>query len=283
MEDILTGEQFTLFSPGITDILSKQPVSLWFNLIGFNGDCWQSFGPIAAYKGFEIVDIFFFATELDRRIESEEDIARSIDKNPVPYMMLLAGSNYPRTVHKQDPLVQAYAEYTVDKMDTVSLKKTFTSEYSHGVYRFTLKRWGEHPHFAQVYYDEKKQSVLLTAATDRGFLALVKAINKLGYGFPEEPDVRVNISMLITAEKILRKKLKANKYEQLFHIDTPPENKEFLDKMNAFMGMILPDMNAGRTPDIEKMAARAGLDVETARDFYNSVADKFGQMDRQRG
>jgi len=88
MEDILTGEQFLLCSPGTSDILRKQPTSLWFNLISFNGACWQSFGPIGAYKSFEPDDIFFFATEFDRRIETEEDIARNIEKNPLPYMAL---------------------------------------------------------------------------------------------------------------------------------------------------------------------------------------------------
>ena len=92
MEDILTGEQFLLCSPGTSDINISQATALWFNLIAFNGACWQTFGPIGAYKSFEPDDIFFFATELDKRIQTEEDIVRNIDKNPLPYMMLLSGS-----------------------------------------------------------------------------------------------------------------------------------------------------------------------------------------------
>ncbi len=282
MEDILTGEKFILFSPGTSDIIKKQKTALWFNLIGFNGYCWQTFGPIVAYKSFQLDDIFFFATELDRRLELEEDIARSLDKNPVPYMMLLSGANFPLTVHKQDQLIQSYAEYPVVQVDTLELKKSFTSEYSNGVYRLSLKRWGSHPHFAQVFYDEKKKIVLLTACTDRGFTKLVDAINQFGYEFDPEPDIRINMSMLITSEKILKKKIKLNAYHNLFQVDTPPQNKEFIDKMNAFMGLILPAINAGHTPDIEKSAARAGIDIETARDFYKTVMDKFGQMDRER-
>jgi hypothetical protein len=34
--------------------------------------------------------------------------------------------------------VQGYAEYSVDKVDTVALKKSFTSEFSHGVYLFHI-------------------------------------------------------------------------------------------------------------------------------------------------
>ncbi len=283
MEDILTGDQFLLFSPGISDTNKSQTTSVWFNLIGFNGFCWQSYGPIGAYKSFEPDDIFFFATELDRKIEAEEDIVKSIDRNPLPYMMLLSGANYPITVHKQDQIIQAYSEYPVDKVDTVALKKSFTSEYSHEVYRFTLKRWGGHPHFAQFYFDENKKIVLLTASTDRGFLALVDAINQFGYRFSEEPDIRVNMSMLITSEKILRKKIRLNKYDDLFHVESSPEEKESLNKVNYFMSLILPDINSGRVPDIEKYAAKADLDIETARNFYNAVTDKLGAMGRRKG
>lgn len=283
MEDILTGEQFLLFSPGTSDINKSQATSVWFNLIGFNGACWQSFGPIGAYKSFEPDDIFFFATELDRRITTEEDIVQNLEKNPLPYMMLLSGANFPITVHKQDQMVQAYAEYSVDKVDTVALKKSFTSEFSNGVYRLSLKRWGEHPHFAQVYYDENKKFVLLSASTDRGFLALVNAINPFGFEFSDEPDIRINLSMLITSEKILKKKIRLNEYDNLFEIESSPKEKETLDSLNVFMSLILPDINAGRTPDIEKLAAKAGVDLETARNFYKTVSDKFGQMDRKRG
>lgn len=278
MEDILTGEQFSLFSPGTTDTIKSQKTSLWFNLISFNGACWQTFGPITAYKSFDTDDLFFFATELNRRIETEEDIIRNIEKNPLPYMMLVSGANFPITMHKQDPLIQVYSEYQVDQVDSLVLKKSFTSEYSHGVYRFTLKRWGIHPHFAQFYFDEKKKIVLLSAFTDRGYLALVNAMNKLGFSLSEEPDIRVNTSMLITSRKILKKEIKLNDYDHLFHIDTPPKDQKVLDNLNAFMRMILPDINAGRKPDIEKLAADAGIDIETARNLVKTLFDKYGKQ-----
>lgn len=278
MEDILTGGQFTLFSPGTSDILRNQPTSLWFNLIGFNGRCWQTFGPIGAYMSFDPDDIFFYATELDRRIGSENEIALNIEKNPVPYMMLLSGANYPITVHKGDQLIQANAEHKVEAVDTVALKKSFTSEFSHGVYRLILKKWGEHPHFAQVYYDEKKKIFLLSAATDRGFKTLAQAINQFGYRFPEEPDIRVNMSMLITSQNILKKEHKLNPYDHLFHVDTPPAKKESMDRLNIFIKLLLPEMNAGLQPDIEKHAAEAGVDIETARDLVKQLLLKFRTM-----
>lgn len=101
MEDIFSEESFLLYSTGISTFLKAGNRQLWFNLIGFNGYCWQSFGPINGYRSFEPDDIFFYATELDPSIENELEVIQNIDNNPVPYMMLLSGSEYPLTFHKK--------------------------------------------------------------------------------------------------------------------------------------------------------------------------------------
>lgn len=82
MHDVFREETFVLHSPGISDILhkGKQPL-LWFNMVGFNGQCWQSYGPITYFSGFEPDDIFFFATELNPLIKSEEDLLEDLEKS----------------------------------------------------------------------------------------------------------------------------------------------------------------------------------------------------------
>jgi hypothetical protein len=281
MEDVFSGELFTLFSPGVSDLSQKVRPILWFNLIGFNGSCWQSFGPIGAYKSFEPDDIFFFATELRPDIEDETEIMEDVENNPIPYMMLLSGANYPLTFHKKEQFVHVMAEFDLDEINTKELKKSFKTEFNNGVYRFTLNDWGEHPHFANAYYDEQKKIILLSTMTDRGFQELVTAINKYGYDFPDGPFLRVNTSMLVTAKDILKKKeLTLNEYDQLFHIESPPEDKELIATLNAFMQLVLPDINAGRKPDIESMAIKAGVDIETARDMVSQIMGKFDDMDK---
>ena len=63
MEDVFSNEEYLLYSPGITKTRESQSALLWSNLIAYNGTCYQSFGPIGAYKSFAPDDIFFFATE----------------------------------------------------------------------------------------------------------------------------------------------------------------------------------------------------------------------------
>lgn len=150
MEDVFSEEEFLLYSPGITKTLESQSATLWFNLIGFNGACWQSYGPIGAYKSFEPDDIFFFATELKPEIEDEQELLENIENKPIPYMMLLVGANFPMTFNKEDQLVMLIAEYDLDEINTKEFTKTFKSEYNKGVYRLTLNYWSEMPHFSPV-------------------------------------------------------------------------------------------------------------------------------------
>lgn len=274
MEDVFSDEEFLLYSPGITKTLESQSVALWSNLIGFNGACWQSYGPIGAYKSFEPDDIFFFATELKPDIENEERLLENIESNPIPYMMLLVGANFPMTFNKEDQLVMLISEYDLDEINTKGLTKTLKSEYNKGVYRLTLKNWSDMPHFAQAYFDEKKKILLLSSMTDRGFEALAESLNEYGYSFSTDPFIRVNPSMITTASDILKKKIRLNEYDHLFEIESSSENKESVDKINKLLKLALPDINAGRKPNIEELARKAGVDIETAKDIIKQIMDK---------
>jgi len=203
--------------------------------------------------------IFYFASELDN-IDSEEDLLESLGNNPIPYMILLSGANYPQTYHKKDQIIQAFSEYDLEDLDTKNLTARFISEYNNGVFKLSLKKWDTMPHFACAFFDENKKIILLNATTDRGFRALVKNLNEFGFDFDSEPSQRLNISMMTTASGILKKKLILNEYEHLFTTSTSPESQENIDKINKFIGLILPDMNAGRNQDIEAFALQSGLD-----------------------
>lgn len=275
MEDVFDGEEFLLYSPGITTTLASQSVILWFNLIGFNGSCFQSYGPIGAYKSFEPDDIFFFATELNPDIADEDDLLSDIENNPVPYMMLISGANYPLVAHKNDQIVHVLAEYDMENMDTGNMKDSFITEYNKGVYRLSLKKWNEHPHFSQAYFDESSKSITLSSMTDKGFKALVNGLNKFGYDFSFDPYVRVNLTMLRTASDILKRDIDLLKYEKLFSKRSTPEEKEKLDKLNLLLEYLIPDINAGREPDVASLAAKAGVDIEIAKDLVTQVMKKY--------
>ena len=65
-----------------------------------------------------------------------------------------------------------------------------------------------------------------------------------------------------------------NEYEDLFHIESSEETKKAVADLNTFVALVLPDINAGRTPDIEASAKKAGVDIETARDVVKMLMGK---------
>jgi hypothetical protein len=275
MEDVYSNEEYLLYSPGITKTLEYQSALLWSNLIANNGYCYQSFGPIGAYKSFEPGDIFFFATELNAGISEPEELLTNLEYDPLPYMMLVTGANIPLIYNKEDQIVNVMAEYDLDTINTNDLTKSFKSEYNEGVYRLSLNNWSDPPHFSQAYFDENQKIILLTSMTDRGFRALSEGLNKYGFDFSIDPFLRVNLSMLTTAADILKRKIRLNEYEDLFSKETSQPVKGNLDKLNALLKLLLPDINAGREPDIESLAAKAGVDIETARDLIAQMRGKF--------
>jgi GH24 family phage-related lysozyme (muramidase) len=189
-------------------------------------------------------------------------------------MMLLSGSAYPLTVHKNDPIMQVTAVYDIESFSTKGIEKDFTIEYANNVYKLSLKRWSGHPHFSAAYYDENRKMLCLYSMTDRGFKALIERLNSFGYDLYPDPDIRITMAMGITATKVLKREIQLNEYDSLFKKDQPIADKEAIEKLNSFLAMVLPDINAGRKPDIKSIARKAGIDEEMASTILKEVMDK---------
>jgi hypothetical protein len=114
--------------------------------------------------------------------------------------------------------------------------------------------------------------------TDRGFTALVEAFNTFGHDFPAEPYLRVNMTMVTTASEVLKRKVVLNEYHDLFQEKTDPLKEKVLEDINAFIALVLPDINAGITPDIEEAARKAGIDPGNAHRVMESVMGSLDSM-----
>jgi hypothetical protein len=278
MEDVFSGDSYLLYSRSVTQILKEQSALLWFTLIGFNGSCWQTFGPLNAYQSFDQDDIFFFATELNPRIDSEEDLLQDVEKNPIPYMLLLTGARMPVTANKNDELLILSSEHPMETLDTSGLKDDFKIEYNSGVFRFSLKGWDEPPHLAAAYFDEEESQITITSMTERSFVAFIKKLNEYGFGFSDDAQIRIHPSMLIAIEDILKRKLTFNSYEKLFTPETSPAANAEIEKLNILLQSAISSINAGETPDIEALAKKAGVAPEVAKQIVTDTVARIDAM-----
>lgn len=278
MRDILTGEKFLLYSPGIADIEEEQgSMGLYFILIGFNGHCWQSYGLNSYFRGIQPFDILYFAKQLQPGLRFADEIPNLIAENPLPFMMLWVGAELPLTFHKEDLVVMASSHRKLKEIDMEQFSQDFMIKQKPPVYQFSLKEWDGFPHYCKCYFDEERKLLSLNAMTDRGYDRLRKAINKLGYRFPKEPENRVTMAMYLTAKEVLGREIEINPYEKLFTEKPAPSDAAELDKINNFLKRLMDSINLRTDYDLRELALSTGIELETAKDLEKQIREKLGR------
>jgi len=272
MTDVLSNDNFLLYSPGVTDILEKNgSIQMFFYLLGFNGHCYQTYGPHTYLKGIIPSDLLFFARELNPEIVFMNEIPDLIDRDPLPWLMLFRGAEIPLSVHKNDFLLLNSSEYHEENFEPDKYEQFFKIERKYPLYKLSLKHWNKFPHFAASYYHKKKNRLILSSLTNRGYSKLIEAFNKMGYNLPVNPENRVTLTMLSLVKDILGIDIQLNPYEKSFSKPVNQEHSEELEKINIFLRSFMEAHNAGKAIDIEKLAAKAGIDPETAQSVANEA------------
>ncbi|MCC6752717.1 MAG: hypothetical protein IT266_01900 [Saprospiraceae bacterium] len=274
MQDVMTGERYLLYSPGMKATEAEFQPRMWFILISFNGQCWQTYGLIIPFRVFTADDIIFFASELNAFAVNEDLVTKEVEHNPYPFFMLLSAAVSPAVVSRGHLILHLQATDVVKQLPAEKLNKQFSSKRRNDVFRFTHVKMGEFPHYAIAYYNQHNGDLRRTALTEAGFLELTKALKRAGCDLSEEPDVAVSLVMLSTAETILNKKITLNPYEGLFRENEGEGISEESGKLNHFMELAASFYNNKKDPDINKLAAEAGIDKKTAWRIWEQVTGK---------
>jgi len=259
MEDEFRGETFLLYSPGVATILKTNAVGLWLNLIGFNGQCWQSYGPIGHYQSFGFDDIFFFGSELNPDIESDEDLVEDVERNPISYLMLMSGATLPVIENGGQRIIFLKSHIHLPSLDTDKLTPHFSLLKEGSIRKLEVKELDGFPHFARAYYNIETKELELNAMTERGYNLLVDRLKKRSIPVPDHFDMRVNPTMFTTAGDILNKNLVFDEHEHLFARETSPDDQKRVDKMNNLLELMTPSINANMKPDYTMLSKKTGL------------------------
>lgn len=283
MVDVLTNEEFLLYSPGLEDNLKQQgPMQMFFYLIGFNGECWQTYGPHAYFRGLIPSDLLFYAKQIDPDIVFMNQIPALIDRDPLPWALLLKSGEVPLTFHKDDMVIMNTSEYQEENFEPDIYEDAFKIEKKYPLYQMSLKRWNCFPHFAAAYYHKKKKRLILFAMTDRGYLKLIEAFKQKGYDLPGNPENRVTLAMHHTAQEILGREILLNPYEKSFMEPVNQKDSAQLEKVNKFIKLLMDAHNSGSTIDIEGFADASGVNSDNAHQIAQQVMKTIDKMPKKR-
>lgn len=151
------------------------------------------------------------------------------------------------------------------------------------LYKMSLKRWDRFPHFAACFYQKKKNRLILSALTDRGYAKLNEAFGKMGYELPENAGNRVTLAMLHTVKQVLGRDIQLNPYEKSFSEPPKQQHSEELEKIKTFLRFLMDAHIEGKEIDIEGFATMAGIDSENAHNNAEQAMKTLDKMPRGKG
>ncbi len=281
MRDVFTDEAFLLYSNSVTLYIEEhEHVQTFFLLRSFNGSCWQTFGPVQFFLGLTYDDFFYFAKLIDPHIDFPEMVYDVVERDPAPFIALVAGAMFPFTIHKNEPIEICSSEYHLKGFRPEQYASKFKIKEKLPITRLTLKRFGHFPHFATCYFHNAHSKLYISTQTFRSFQRIIKALNENGLDLADTPDNRCSLPMFELAQQVLKRHIILNPYEKLFNSkekEAPPEAKENMQKLNAFMELFVPIFNSGGDMDVAKLAQQAGLDQGVAEELVASFLKKMGK------
>lgn len=277
VRDEILGDELLVYSPGIQkDCENGHEGSLFFLLVGFNGECWQTYGLIAAFRSFDVDDVYLYGTEVFGYVEDDQSFMNSVYENPFPYFMLILGQELPIVVGGEHVLKHHVGTCKVPSITTQNLENHFKIQWNKGIYQFTLTPWSRTPHYAAAYYVERDQLLYCYALTGAGYGALVSKLIHCGVPVAPSEEYSVSLNIVRTMESILKRKLVVNPYERNF---PDPNGSKLSDteraQVNAFLALLLPVFNSGQQPNLLELSQQSGVDLETAQEIYQNLVEKF--------
>ncbi|PZX59376.1 hypothetical protein LV84_01407 [Algoriphagus ratkowskyi] len=274
--DIFTGEEFLLFSPGVSLTLIDSEVATFGGLISSDGSCYQTFGPLTGFRSFQADDIFFYGGELDPLVESIDNLLALIQKDLFSFLLLSVFSAIPMVKHERHEILHVISGIEFTDFDMLLWEKDFRVEYSDEVFKMSLKELDGFPHFCCVYWSEAKEELTLSAMTDFGYDALLNSLKKLGIQVPSEPDIRLHLSMQTAIEDILGNQVDLLPYEKLFQSGSDENVKSpEMDALNDFLNLLVPAVNSKKEVDLDLMISETGADPQAARAIYKDLMKKL--------
>lgn len=286
----------------------REGKGLLFSLLWWNGQCFQTYGPVIAFASFVPEDFLFFAREIAAaraprgKVQLDtrpiEPLSRAIATDPVPFLGLFRFSEAPGMRNREAPMVycdgwasvgdvgfeEVVAASRASEVPVASAGSTETA----GRIRF-----GEgSPMYDPTAYlalDSRRLHLVAMSeeAYDRGRRALAAVVE-----LPRVAQRRCSFGMYGAAHQILGGTSEADRLDAACAVldeateaeeDEAAVNGDALptkEEAEAIFNRLVQNQNEGISEDDDAIASALGVDPAVVTHFHGQVADLLERMER---
>ncbi|MCH8569546.1 MAG: hypothetical protein LAT67_14835 [Balneolales bacterium] len=301
MIDIISGKEHLVYSPGITSISKERPRILsWFIQLQFNGECYQTFGPLNYYNGILPSDIWYIASYITNE-DNKTDIDTEIQDDPFPFLALLNYAEMPLVMHKDNIIESCITEIELDDVSLLKpLNEQFEFKTNGEVTRYTLPEWKDFPHYARLYHDSEEGILTLVTQTRLSFKKYAEIMRASGIHIEDLPVEKLTAIAQVVLNDMLGD-FTVDEYEDLFEkegkindgfeFDDDDDDDDFdfdfdddyydeedgMELLNEFMNEIILLVNSDKRIPLKAVADSHGIKMEDAMNVIKMLESSLGK------
>lgn len=315
-----------MFSPSLSD-LARSGFRSGLALVFWDGAVFHTYGMILTFQGFDGKDLSFFASAVDDGSDDDEGIpflagtvpggeegssqlpvSDIIRDDPLPFLRLFEWQNTPSTTGRRGPwtFCASMIEWTPDASPSGAFDPADQASWNRFVENiedFVVDESGtmgfrigpEGPMYDPIVAYSREDGILfLRGMTDEAYARGLHSLAPLAV-FPEDPDVRVSMTMRAAADQILGVIDVLMQLERIVIPEdaaaddarapdgptgkTGPDLGEIsMEQVQAVLNLLMETHNEGKEHSHQEIAARTGVTEEQVRLLQEQVTGIFDRM-----
>lgn len=277
--DAETRNSLLIYSPAVSEI-SRSGARLYLTLLFHNGECYQTFGPLHYYRGFQPHDLEYFAKLLNPQFYRENGLSATIAFNPTPFLLLDTWTEFPAVAHKDAAVTICSDEVSLEDFDPQRYSEKLDINTKKEIIQCRLQGEDSPLRTGTVYYDKSKKR-LFVRATNLDLYRKIRSIVAGDFLISEDPYWLASFNMYAAAKKILDKDIPVESYVRIFENDqepSSPDEQEHLDRLNSLLAELSRLRGEGLGYSLEELAHKHGIELDTARqaeEFFSKIGSEL--------
>jgi hypothetical protein len=260
--------------------LHKKGLALFLTLLFNNGLCYQTYGPLHSFRGFQPDDFVSLSRMIQPRAFTKGGVGAAIARNPIPFLLLSRWSETPPVTHGGRPVEFCFHSTRSTRFDADSVAASLgaTLDRKGDVSRLSLPAQGNPFNFAHVYHDAHSGEVAVHT-TGMNYYEAIRRVLSPDIQLPQSPDWRATANMCAVISLMHHKEQPGERWAKLFDAMEEPGQESGLEALNAFAAEMTDCSNRGLPFDLEEAERRFGVPLDDAKEMHKVLARTAQRFD----